>query len=439
MDAVLERFREFDKNGDGEITRHELARVLRSLDQKHWTKQRIDQLLNSVDTSGDGLIDFEEFVAWVFSDGGGGVVRCSSHIFGDRTHKAARTRLAATFRSAYGAAKVGDYGNAMRLIEAAPNPASLLDMTRSDTGFTLLHQLAQHGHCPTLRSLLRLGADSSQKSTGGETAVQIAAAEGWDDAKTLLRANRATWRGWSLQMLYLLRSLCDGDADGVRRHLKDDDIDVRRRLPSGLSLMQVAAVCNAQAAEEVSRHIEATAKARPAPSEVGEESDDGDASPASSKVAPDLPSFKGRQQVCTLCHQPGPEAWATVKRPLAVCNLCIEKLRAAPENHMPARSRSVSQGRHRAPLKTRPSEVIVDSSAASRKSSEIQAEIREFNDQWNLGDRGGTGVTVLWAIEGTVQVLVVSNSLEDGSAEEVASLAHPAMAASGQNGWIEVH
>ncbi|CAE8651384.1 unnamed protein product, partial [Polarella glacialis] len=63
---VFEQFQQFDRNGDGVIDLHELSDVLRHLDAGVWTEERIDQVLKLADTNGDGRIQLEEFVHWMF-------------------------------------------------------------------------------------------------------------------------------------------------------------------------------------------------------------------------------------------------------------------------------------------------------------------------------------------------------------------------------------
>eukprot|EP00929_Paragymnodinium_shiwhaense_P114258 TRINITY_DN825_c0_g2_i1.p1 TRINITY_DN825_c0_g2~~TRINITY_DN825_c0_g2_i1.p1 ORF type:complete len:750 (-),score=267.75 TRINITY_DN825_c0_g2_i1:151-2400(-) len=62
---VLETFKEFDKDGNGSITKEELSSVLICLDPGYWDEDNIDALLAHVDTNRDGVIGFEEFCAWV--------------------------------------------------------------------------------------------------------------------------------------------------------------------------------------------------------------------------------------------------------------------------------------------------------------------------------------------------------------------------------------
>jgi len=68
MDDVRTVFRKFDQDGDGVITREELKGALHLLDPT-WTDDIIDALLACMDASGDGLVQYEEFVDWL---GGGG-------------------------------------------------------------------------------------------------------------------------------------------------------------------------------------------------------------------------------------------------------------------------------------------------------------------------------------------------------------------------------
>merc|ERR1712194_653857 len=54
----------FDQNGDGQITREELKQVLNSGEfEGEVGAERIDNLMQEVDANGDGMIDFDEFMA----------------------------------------------------------------------------------------------------------------------------------------------------------------------------------------------------------------------------------------------------------------------------------------------------------------------------------------------------------------------------------------
>ncbi|CAH2046687.1 unnamed protein product, partial [Thlaspi arvense] len=56
-----EAFCLFDKDGDGCITADELATVIRSLDQNP-TEQEIQDMINEIDSDGNGTIEFSEFL-----------------------------------------------------------------------------------------------------------------------------------------------------------------------------------------------------------------------------------------------------------------------------------------------------------------------------------------------------------------------------------------
>ena len=56
-----EAFLLFDKDGDGTITSGELGTVMRSLGQNP-TEAECQDMINEVDDSGDGKIDFDEFL-----------------------------------------------------------------------------------------------------------------------------------------------------------------------------------------------------------------------------------------------------------------------------------------------------------------------------------------------------------------------------------------
>ncbi|XP_061108593.1 calcium-binding protein 2-like [Conger conger] len=59
---LREAFREFDSNGDGQISLAELREAMRKLMGEQLNPREIDEILRDVDLNGDGLVDFEEFV-----------------------------------------------------------------------------------------------------------------------------------------------------------------------------------------------------------------------------------------------------------------------------------------------------------------------------------------------------------------------------------------
>jgi len=63
---VRAQFRLLDENGDGHIDKEELLAVMRAVDPKAWTDARVDRLASVVDVNGDGRIQIDEFVNWVF-------------------------------------------------------------------------------------------------------------------------------------------------------------------------------------------------------------------------------------------------------------------------------------------------------------------------------------------------------------------------------------
>lgn len=59
---LRDAFKEFDSNGDGQISVMELREAMRKLMGEQLTNREIDEILRDVDLNGDGLVDFEEFV-----------------------------------------------------------------------------------------------------------------------------------------------------------------------------------------------------------------------------------------------------------------------------------------------------------------------------------------------------------------------------------------
>ncbi|XP_060935444.1 calcium-binding protein 2 [Limanda limanda] len=59
---LRDAFREFDSNGDGQISLLELREAMKKLMGEQVTNREINEILQDVDLNGDGLVDFEEFV-----------------------------------------------------------------------------------------------------------------------------------------------------------------------------------------------------------------------------------------------------------------------------------------------------------------------------------------------------------------------------------------
>lgn len=59
---LLEAFRIFDRNGDGFITEEELRQALLNLGER-LTGEQLRDMIAAADTDGNGLIDYNEFVA----------------------------------------------------------------------------------------------------------------------------------------------------------------------------------------------------------------------------------------------------------------------------------------------------------------------------------------------------------------------------------------
>uniref|UniRef100_A0A8C9UYP4 Calcium binding protein 2b n=1 Tax=Scleropages formosus TaxID=113540 RepID=A0A8C9UYP4_SCLFO len=62
MKELKDAFREFDTNGDGQISLSELREAMKKLLGEQLNPREIDEILQDVDLNGDGLVDFEEFV-----------------------------------------------------------------------------------------------------------------------------------------------------------------------------------------------------------------------------------------------------------------------------------------------------------------------------------------------------------------------------------------
>uniref|UniRef100_A0A3P9B0D9 Calcium binding protein 2b n=1 Tax=Maylandia zebra TaxID=106582 RepID=A0A3P9B0D9_9CICH len=59
---LRDAFKEFDSNGDGQISLMELREAMKKLMGEQVTNREINEILKDADLNGDGLVDFEEFV-----------------------------------------------------------------------------------------------------------------------------------------------------------------------------------------------------------------------------------------------------------------------------------------------------------------------------------------------------------------------------------------
>ncbi|XP_033993967.1 calcium-binding protein 2-like [Trematomus bernacchii] len=59
---LRDAFKEFDSNGDGQISLNELREAMKKLMGEQVTNREINEILRDADLNGDGLVDFEEFV-----------------------------------------------------------------------------------------------------------------------------------------------------------------------------------------------------------------------------------------------------------------------------------------------------------------------------------------------------------------------------------------
>eukprot|EP00931_Biecheleriopsis_adriatica_P011662 TRINITY_DN112740_c0_g1_i1.p1 TRINITY_DN112740_c0_g1~~TRINITY_DN112740_c0_g1_i1.p1 ORF type:complete len:263 (+),score=38.09 TRINITY_DN112740_c0_g1_i1:109-897(+) len=63
-------FKQFDRDGDGSISRGELALLLKRLDPGTFSEEAVDDLMRAVDRNGDGQIDVSEFWEYLRQDPG---------------------------------------------------------------------------------------------------------------------------------------------------------------------------------------------------------------------------------------------------------------------------------------------------------------------------------------------------------------------------------
>lgn len=64
---LLKVFQNLDINKDGVVTRSELAALMSELDCEIWTDAKVRVLMDQIDTNRDGIIEYEDLVAWFMS------------------------------------------------------------------------------------------------------------------------------------------------------------------------------------------------------------------------------------------------------------------------------------------------------------------------------------------------------------------------------------
>jgi Ca2+-binding EF-hand superfamily protein len=64
-EEMLEAFKVFDSDGDGNISADELRQIMANLGEK-LTDEEIDEMVKEADTDGDGEINYQEFVRMMF-------------------------------------------------------------------------------------------------------------------------------------------------------------------------------------------------------------------------------------------------------------------------------------------------------------------------------------------------------------------------------------
>eukprot|EP00929_Paragymnodinium_shiwhaense_P008741 TRINITY_DN112709_c0_g1_i1.p1 TRINITY_DN112709_c0_g1~~TRINITY_DN112709_c0_g1_i1.p1 ORF type:complete len:585 (+),score=104.12 TRINITY_DN112709_c0_g1_i1:148-1902(+) len=66
--AIMELFRAWDANGNGSIARSELRLLMRFATDDEISESAIDKLMAAADMNKDGVINLEEFIAWIFNE-----------------------------------------------------------------------------------------------------------------------------------------------------------------------------------------------------------------------------------------------------------------------------------------------------------------------------------------------------------------------------------
>ncbi|CAJ1332561.1 unnamed protein product [Effrenium voratum] len=67
-EKVIEAFQKFDSDGSGNISKEELAEVLKALNPDDWDNASVDEVMAQADKNGDGELSIKEFLNWAFAE-----------------------------------------------------------------------------------------------------------------------------------------------------------------------------------------------------------------------------------------------------------------------------------------------------------------------------------------------------------------------------------
>jgi len=75
VERISRQFKVYDKTGEGIVTKEELLALIKRLIPS-WDDASADKIFIAVDKNGDGRVDFDEFLEFIFSrDREGGTAR----------------------------------------------------------------------------------------------------------------------------------------------------------------------------------------------------------------------------------------------------------------------------------------------------------------------------------------------------------------------------
>jgi len=206
--------------------------------------------------------------------------------------------------------------------------------------------------------------------------IQVALEADHQDAHSILDRVEGIWGACNLRDLRLLKAFYDGDGFTMEAVLQRGTVDIRKILPTGLSLLDLARITPSKVSTAI---LEFDQK----------------------DPMPELP-----QQVCALCKTPREKHEQFREHPLDVCSTCVQKLRLERRaSDFPENRQSILAWEDQAMAKSKPKP-----GGLPRKANDMA------NEFW---------------VEGAIQVLVRQTSND----VEIAQLAHPFMHVAGC-GWI---
>ena len=152
-------FKKFDTDGSGELDMNELRELFVALGAT-FSKKEMEEVMQQLDTSDDGLVDEDEFVEWwtnrsLNNRRGGGLLALKLRKLASKAQQLFSTDI-------FTAAWQGDLELVKLFIQSEPRSAQAQDASEFGDGWSPLHYCAYRGHIGLVRFLIESAGDNEK-------------------------------------------------------------------------------------------------------------------------------------------------------------------------------------------------------------------------------------------------------------------------------------